>query len=233
MILWCGRLVRRSGFTLVELLVVIAIIGILIALLLPAVQAAREAARRMTCSNHLKQIGTAMHAYESSHSTFPPAAVVSGPNPGPNDNTSPGCWWDVWSDALKGGGFGQSWCVLLLPYMEKIGLYEQWNFEANVWMNRPVAEQDIADFYCPSRRSDLGGEPYTNMTLGPPNRKFTAGGCDYGVCAGGADSLFNSPATTHPVTGPWWHQKGNAGMFLPRTRRGRSVSARTVRRKRY
>ena len=104
------------GFTLVELLVVIAIIGILIALLLPAVQAAREAARRMQCSNNLKQIGLAMHAYHAAHRVFPPGGLA-------NTDTCP----PSGSETLQGAG----WSILILPYLEQLTLYKQFNFSCS------------------------------------------------------------------------------------------------------
>jgi prepilin-type N-terminal cleavage/methylation domain-containing protein len=107
------RNVRRRGFTLVELLVVIAIIGILVALLLPAVQAAREAARRMQCSNNLKQIGLALHNYVDVHRKLPPAIL------GGYDMRPSGPDWDDWDDE----GFG--WMCFILPFIEQQGLYER------------------------------------------------------------------------------------------------------------
>lgn len=116
----------RDGFTLVELLVVIAIIGILIALLLPAVQAAREAARRSQCSNNLKQIGLALHNYESTFRTLPPGYIVS--------NRS-------------------STHVHLLPYFEQSASYNLFDFKSDInssASNQAARQQKIATFQCPS-----------------------------------------------------------------------------------
>lgn len=106
---------RSRGFTLIELLVVIAIIAILIALLLPAVQQAREAARRTQCKNNLKQLGLAMHNYHDVFNRFPPGAVHSSVPRSGSGNTS----------------FGPSFYGMLLPYVEQATLYNQM-----VWVGR-------------------------------------------------------------------------------------------------
>ena len=93
---------RPSGFTLIELLVVIAIIGVLIALLLPAVQSAREAARQMQCCNNLRQMAVAMHNYHESHESFPLGSLI----------------------APEGGGASLGWHVFILPYLEEAGMHE-------------------------------------------------------------------------------------------------------------
>lgn len=105
----------RRGFTLIELLVVIAIIAILIALLLPAVQQAREAARRTQCRNNLKQIGLALHNYHDTHSVFPPGQL-RGRNP---------------SSGLEFGN-GASWGAFLLPFMDQAPLYNRLNFNCGI-----------------------------------------------------------------------------------------------------
>ncbi len=99
---------RKTGFTLVELLVVIAIIGILIALLLPAVQAAREAARRSQCSNNMKQLGLATHNYHDTYKVFPPGVLAARLNAGMSTHPN-----------------NMSWMPLLLPFMEQAPLYDQ------------------------------------------------------------------------------------------------------------
>jgi len=119
---------RRRGFTLVELLVVIAIIGILVALLLPAVQAAREAARRMQCSNNVKQVGLAFQLYHDSFRQFPWA----GRNFSHCCNSTIRDYW--------------TWAFHILPYMEQQNLVDQTS-------NAVVYATPVSTFYCPTRRS--------------------------------------------------------------------------------
>lgn len=105
-----SSLSRRRGFTLIELLVVIAIIAILVALLLPAVQQAREAARRSSCKNNLKQIGLALHNYHDTHNVFPASSLAPGAGPGGVLVTNTTGW------------------IMLLPFVEQGTLYDQYNF---------------------------------------------------------------------------------------------------------
>ena len=134
---------KSGGFTLVELLVVITIIGILIALLLPAVQAAREAARTMQCSNNLKQIGLAIHNFHDAHKAMPP--------------TRQSCYHG-------------SWATVLWPYMEQQGLADAWG-DTLSYFEQPLAnlQVQIAAYLCPSRRSppqlsNLADETYLGAT---------------------------------------------------------------------
>ncbi|MGD9858041.1 MAG: DUF1559 domain-containing protein, partial [Planctomycetaceae bacterium] len=113
---------RRSGFTLIELLVVIAIIAILIALLLPAVQQAREAARRTQCRNNLKQIGLALHNYHDVFLCFPPGYLGTTTNCSMIRNrvTPPGV-----TPVVVAQGWG--WGTFILPYLEQTAMYEAMN----------------------------------------------------------------------------------------------------------
>ena len=140
---------RRPGFTLVELLVVIAIIGILVALLLPAVQAAREAARRASCTNNLKQLGLAIQMYQDQHKELPPGAR----------------WYDYRDDciACTPPQKGPQCCyrnqgtihMFLLPYLEEQALYDRFDFgiptdEQLLPNGLPIGSTPITTFVCPS-----------------------------------------------------------------------------------
>jgi prepilin-type N-terminal cleavage/methylation domain-containing protein len=120
----------RRGFTLIELLVVIGIIAILIAVLLPAVQSAREAARRAQCANNLKQLGVAFASYESTHGVFPLGGVT-----GVTKVANSG-----WGDQLNNNG--ASWVALTLPFLEQNNLYNSFNFQIAITAN--PAQPDLA-----------------------------------------------------------------------------------------
>ncbi|MBY0512889.1 MAG: DUF1559 domain-containing protein [Gemmataceae bacterium] len=137
---------RRVGFTLIELLVVIAIISTLVGLLLPAVQKAREAAARISCTNNLKQIGLAMHQYAGVNERLPPSRlypfhpiIPPPPSPGP------------WTLVYEGG---PTWAILILPFLEQDNLYRQWNLAGAYYEQNAVARTTpVKLFFCPSRRS--------------------------------------------------------------------------------
>lgn len=127
---------RRNGFTLIELLVVIAIIAILVALLLPAVQQAREAARRSSCKNNLKQIGLALHNYHDVHNVLPPGYLRYA-------NSA-----STWS------GPGWGWGVMILPQIEMTGMYDALRIDERVLSDDAsvlqYTQQNIPVFRCPS-----------------------------------------------------------------------------------
>ena len=133
----------RHGFTLIELLVVIAIIGVLVGLLLPAVQQAREAARRSSCTNKLKQLGLAFHNHLDAFKEFPRAVYMS-PWPG----------GDVFASAAQGGGIALGWTCRILPFIEEQAKADQVEWEkAGCWQNganHGLARQPVSTFRCPS-----------------------------------------------------------------------------------
>ena len=131
---------RREGFTLIELLVVIAIISVLIALLLPAVQSAREAARRAQCCNNLMQLGMALQNYEAAYERLPPGVVSDS---------------DPVLDQAKGYHFG--WLTQVLPFFEQKSLYNRLNFKAGVYdaPNSTCRAIMVDGFLCPSDLANM------------------------------------------------------------------------------
>ncbi len=176
---------KKPGFTLVELLVVIAIIGILVALLLPAVQAAREAARRMSCGNNVKQLGIALHNYHDTYKVFPPAGIGTQTNTtGPNVGVVADATID--DDIGNERGVYISYLGMLLPFMEQQPLADLIVYPAVRSMNTNAAtvwQAKIETLACPS-------DPFaaTNFTGRGSNM---ARGC---YAANGADSTIEQSA---------------------------------------
>lgn len=158
----------RRGFTIIELLVVIGIIGLLVSLILPAVQAAREAARRVRCTNNLRQIGLAMHNYEGAWGVFPPAPML--------------VFHSAFTIDGKPIGSFISPHALLLPYLEQATLHQSINFETSTGneyeialrgANVTAASQTVAVFLCPSDGL-TAARPY-----GVTNYRINGGVCGY------------------------------------------------------
>jgi prepilin-type N-terminal cleavage/methylation domain-containing protein len=182
MSLGCRRGERR-GFTLVELLVVIAIIGTLVALLLPAIQAARESARKASCRNNLRQIGVAMHNYESARGRLPTGyQYLAG---------------------SQGNALGYSWGVMLLPFMELQSMYDGFDFKKPIYdnINAAIREKHIPTLLCPT--DDVSPTGFVEM-----GNELYAMACyvaNFGIPDLDEDQEQVNPAPTDTLQrpGPW------------------------------
>src|SRR5262245_10084458 len=167
---------RRSGFTLVELLVVIAIIGVLVALLLPAVQAAREAARRGQCQNHLKQWALAMHNFHDVNGRFPFFTTVTPKR--------------------------QTWAPFVMPFLEQGNLVSAYNLTVN-WYDAPnlaVTQQNLKIFNCPSDRQKPMWTDQTGYISARGNYLVCYGNLTWGgVTAGEGHGVFGILPNPAPV----------------------------------
>jgi prepilin-type N-terminal cleavage/methylation domain-containing protein len=156
---------RRRGFTLIELLAVIAIIAILIALLLPAVQQAREAARRTQCKSNLKQIGIALHNYHDAHNSFPPFFISRTGN----------------ASRIADADKGANWLVFLLPYVDQAPLYDQWDMNVPANQN-DGRSQNLPIFKCPTDpQSDGAPCSYAGGGWARGNYGMNVSPCAHGV----------------------------------------------------
>jgi prepilin-type N-terminal cleavage/methylation domain-containing protein len=207
--------IRRRGFTLIELLVVIAIIAILIALLLPAVQQAREAARRTQCKNNLKQLGLALHNYHDAHGRFPPTVTNTSAS-----GSACGSWQ---------ANPGVSAMTMLLPYFEQVAVYGQYDFNMGTTrrdfagasvvsgVNDRLHQTNLPMLQCPSDpNQDIQFTGSCTIVASPTWQSGTFwGGINYVFCAGTTASFDLRGAN---AAGQFFHDHG--GIFQQNGRRG-------------
>lgn len=181
---------KKDAFTLVELLVVIAIIGVLISLLLPAVQAAREASRRMSCANNLKQLGLAMQNHHASRNRFP-SGYESFPTNG--DPGSVPAWARLDAETWDAGP-GWGWGAQLLPYIEQSTIANSVDFEEPFWRQdyAELIQTTLPMFICPSSSGDAEPFPIADEPGNPiliDGREIIAGRSHY-VASHGQESCW-------------------------------------------
>jgi prepilin-type N-terminal cleavage/methylation domain-containing protein/prepilin-type processing-associated H-X9-DG protein len=214
---------KRAAFTLVELLVVIAIIGILVALLLPAIQAAREAARRAQCQNNMKQLGIALHNYHDTKKEFPTCTFWVY-----NKNQKPSAWWDHWG-----------WLPKLLPFIEEDALHSQIDFNYaptafnKAVNNRGVIQTKVPGLVCPSNphsnelrdeeESVTGAGSSTYVAIAQADyaasvgdyRNYTGFGQDPTFVSGRYKNSSGASQPDFPIFASYWHDPSKYGGPVP------------------
>lgn len=184
---------RRRAFTLIELLVVIAIIGVLVGLLMPAVQSAREASRRVDCSNRVRQLSLATHMHHNALRYFPPARYEARPDADPSDQ----CGLET-----------PSWLARVMPYIEQGTLAKKWDFSLPWYKHPDEVRRVVPDiFLCPSRRA--GTQPVGTRSL----RASQGGGGGTLPC--GCPLKPRPSAEREDVTGALCDYAGNHGDLTP------------------
>ena len=154
----------RAAFTLIELLVVIAIIGMLIGMLLPAVQNVRVSANKLQCANNLRQIGLALHNYESAKKVFPPAYLTT------NTSANGVAYGVSYGDDNRNGPPGWAWGALILPFLEQDNIYRKFRFDLPCWApeNAEAARSSVPTYLCPSATG--GSDGFEVLQQGVDNR---------------------------------------------------------------